>query len=133
MFYQLLCRQPQAVLPLMGIGTNIYVYYILITFIVIWQKNLPKYLKNPSIFCKSYTLSFNNYLPTLQLPNLYLTSGFAASPQRGGAPPNHQVQLCCDTWGASPHFLEKKNHATSNSLMLDNVRKAQTKKLFILP
>ena len=52
---------------------------------------------------------------------------------RDGAPPNHQVQLRCNTGGASPHFLEKKNHATSNSLTLDNMRKAQTKKLFIFP
>jgi hypothetical protein len=52
---------------------------------------------------------------------------------RGCAPPNHQVQLRCNTGGASPHFSEEKNHATSNSLTLDNMRKAQRKKLFIFP
>ena len=35
-----------------------------------FAKNLPKFYKNPPIFCKSCTFSVNNQLPTLQLPNI---------------------------------------------------------------
>ena len=54
-------------------------------------------------------------------------------PTSGFAPPNRQVQHRCNTLGASPYFLEKENHAPSNLLALDNMRIAQTQKLFILP
>ena len=52
---------------------NIYVYYILMNCILILQKNLLKFYINPRIFCKSYTFSVNNQLPTLQLPNIWVT------------------------------------------------------------
>ena len=51
---------------------NIYVYYILMTCILVLQKNLLKFYINPPIFCKSYTFSVNNQLPTLQLPNIQI-------------------------------------------------------------
>ena len=52
-------------------------------------------------------------LTSNNISHIYLLAASPLAPSggtvgRGCAPPNHQVQLRCNTEGASPHFSEKK-------------------------